>query len=141
MTDVSLVQADPRALEERYRMAYSNRQVLSETGGSTVGFDEARIASILRDIASVALKRRPTDAQTIWVSEKELPDYFPYTSREFRKLRRDGVIKPCPDLRKDGKRGMYNLYDISARIRAGAERPLSRKKRLDYDPELIEIAI
>lgn len=87
----------------------------------------------------VAAVRKPTDAQTLWVSEAELAERIPYTVREIREMRKRGILKAYPDLRPGKARVLYNLFEVSAQIRAG--RPVQPANLISFDPEQVEIAI
>lgn len=75
--------------------------------------------------------RRPIDATTLIVSECELPGYIPYAKRDIVKLRRDGRLRATPDLRKGGKRWLYNLHEVKATLLAG--KPAAAKGLIQFD--------
>jgi len=49
--------------------------------------------------------------------------YIPYSVREIREMRRQGIIKGYKDLRKGKQRWIFNLNEISQLIKAGSEVP------------------
>lgn len=75
--------------------------------------------------------RRNIDATTLVVDEAELPLYLPYTKREIQKLRQSGDLRAYADVRKGGKRWLYNLHEVKATILAG--KPSSAKQLMLVD--------
>lgn len=74
-----------------------------------VGMILAEIRALREQLES---PRKPAAPGLMWVAERELPDYIPYSIKEIRAMRQKGTIKGYPDLR-GGKRYLYNLHEIN----------------------------
>lgn len=101
----------------------------------------ARLESLVRSLIArfPAGARKPTDVHTLWVSEAELAEHIPYTVREIRSMRRRGLLRAYPDLRPGMSRVLYNLFEVSAQIRAS--RQTQPANLVEFDPESVQVAI
>ena len=79
--------------------------------------------------------RKQVAPTVCWVEERELPLYFPYTLQDFRKMRKDGRLRSYPDI-SGGKKILYNLYEVSAKIQGAKNAEL-----LNFDPFAVKVKL
>jgi hypothetical protein len=89
----------------------------------------------LGGLPALLVPRRQISPALCWVDERELPEYFPYTLKEIRKMRKDGKLRAYTDI-SGGKKVIYNLHEVSAKIQGSSGKPL-----LEFDLDSIKIRL